>query len=144
MLQAAYKKGYKYQLVETYQEHIPLQPLEDIKTKYITLTKDGLLTIRDGYAWDGPSGPTIDTDNFMRGSLVHDALYQLMRMNLLDREVYRIQADKLLRLHCKQDGMTNIRAQYVCRGLRIGGEPASRAENKKKVYRSPNSKSIAK
>ena len=28
-----------------------------------------------GYAWDGPSGPTIDTPDAMPASLVHDGLY---------------------------------------------------------------------
>jgi hypothetical protein len=42
-----------------------------------------------GYAWNGPSGPTLDTRNFMRGSLVHDALYQLMREGRMDNGLRR-------------------------------------------------------
>ena len=71
----SYKSGYKYQLYEDYAVMIGMIPPDDVVTDYIELNSDGLLTIRKGYAWDGPSGPTIDTLNFMRGSLVHDALY---------------------------------------------------------------------
>ena len=72
-----YRSGYKYQLVEEYQVRVSLIPENDIKTDFIELSTEGMLIIKKGYAWDGPSGPTIDTPNFMRGSLVHDALYQL-------------------------------------------------------------------
>ena len=74
-----YRKGYKYQLADDYTIQIDTKPPEEIETQFISLSIDGLLTIKDGYAWDGPSGPTIDTPNFMTPSLVHDAIYQLMR-----------------------------------------------------------------
>jgi len=95
----SYKKGYKYQLVEESSTDIPILPANDIKSKpdYIVLTSQRNIKIKKGYAWDGPSGPTIDTLNFMRGSLVHDALYQLMREDHLDSKNYREPADKLLR-----------------------------------------------
>lgn len=68
-----YRDGYKYQLSEDYQTVIEIKPVEFILTEYIRLDIDGTLSIKEGYAWDGPSGPTVDTKNFMRGSLVHDA-----------------------------------------------------------------------
>ena len=91
--QIAYKKGYKYQLAEDYIRFIPIYFHDDIQTKYISLIPQpdlsSLLTIRTGYAWDGPSGPTIDTKTFMRGSLEHDALYQLIRERLLPQAYFR-------------------------------------------------------
>ena len=45
----------------------------------MSLNESGCLQIAAGYAWDGASGPTIDTRNSMIASLVHDALYQLIR-----------------------------------------------------------------
>ena len=72
----AYKAGYKYQLKARYAVQIDIRPAAPIDMEYLGLTTDGTLTVKKGYAWDGPSGPTIDTLNFMRGSLVHDALYQ--------------------------------------------------------------------
>ncbi len=77
--QIRYRSGYKYQLVDDYSVKVRVKPDENISTEFIALDKDGVLKMNQGYAWDGPSGPTIDTKNFMRGSLVHDALYQLMR-----------------------------------------------------------------
>ena len=81
-----YKAGYKYQLKSNYAVTISIKPPADITTPYITLNAQGMLTLKDGYAWDGPSGPTIDTLTFMRGSLIHDALYQLMREGKLDHD----------------------------------------------------------
>ena len=111
-----YKKRirYKYTLVKDYRFKTKLSEPKDIKkdSDFIELTTDGWLTIKKGYAWDGPSGPTIDTKNFMRGSLVHDALYQLMREKIIpiDRREY---ADKLLKDLCLEDGMSKLRAWYV-------------------------------
>ena len=104
-----YKGSYKYQLCEDYTVQIGILPLTMIITDWIVLASDGWLTIFKGYAWDGPSGPTFDTKDSMRGSLVHDALYQLMRMGLLDI-CYRPMADKLLHDICEEDGMPKIRA----------------------------------
>ena len=133
----SYKKGYKYQIVEPYEVNIDLMAPEDIVTEYVRLTSKGRLSLRKGYAWDGPSGPTFDTLNFMRGSLVHDALYQLMREEYLDREMYRKPADRLLKYMCRQDGMSWIRAWWVYIGLRIGGGPAADPANKKPVTKAP-------
>ena len=85
-----------------------------------------------GYAWDGPSGPTIDTKNFMRGSLVHDGLYQLMREGLLAHEEYRKSADDLLRDICVEDGMSKFRAWYVHRAVRISGGKSTKPRTKER------------
>ena len=113
-------KGYKYQLVET--EFYQLPGIFDgfnINTNFIGLN-NGILTIESDYAWDGPSGPTIDTKTFMRGSLVHDALYQLVRAKELP-ESFRKEADRVLRDICREDGMGRLRAWYVYTCVRFGG-----------------------
>ena len=135
----SYKKGYKYQLVEKYTLEIPINPDSDIVSPsgYIQLTEEGELTIKKGYAWDGPSGPTFDTLNFMRGSLVHDVLYQLMREGSLDNITHREPADRLLQKMCKEDGMSTIRAWWVYKGLRIGGDPAADPDNRRPVVKAP-------
>jgi hypothetical protein len=119
-----YKQGYEYQLVEDYSSETGIVVPVDIATHFILLSKEGRLTIKADYAWDGPSGPAIDTDNFMRGSLEHDALYQLMREGKLPRE-YRKEADLRLREVCLEDGMSSIRAWWVYRGVRYGGESST-------------------
>lgn len=132
-----YKDGYKYQLVEDYWIPTSVFPDDDIITPYISLNRSGALYICSGYAWDGPSGPTIDTKNFMRGSLVHDALYQLMREERLSAEKWRKVADQELVRICKEDGMSAIRAWWVYQGVRIGGGPSASKAGIKPVLVAP-------
>ena len=139
MEQILYKKGYKYQLVETHDSSINIKPEQPITTDYIELSEEGRLIIKKGYAWDGPSGPTVDTLNFMRGSLVHDALYQLMREKHLDKEKYRQSADRLLQKICEADGMSRFRAWWVYLGVRWVGDPAADPANTKPVIKAPSS-----
>ena len=87
----------------------------------------------------GPSGPVIDTEENMRASLVHDALYQLMRHEELSSRVYRKAADKLFKAMCKEDGVSNLRASAYYKALRKFGKPATNPQNKKKIYRAPKS-----
>jgi len=132
-----YKAGYKYQLKEPYVVDVGIQPKEGIETDYLALTVDGILTVKKGYAWDGPSGPTLDTANFMRGSLVHDALYQLMREGHLDGGCHREAADRLLQRLCREDGMSALRAWWVYLGVRFGGGPSVDPANDKPLLRAP-------
>ena len=106
----SYKEGYKYQLVQNYEITIDIKSDKDITSDYIDFYQDGKLVIKKSYAWDGPSGPIIDTLNFIRGSLVHDALYQLMRDDYLNKDQYREQADQILQEFCKLDGMNALYA----------------------------------
>lgn len=91
-----YKGGYKYQLQRRYIIQTDICPQHDIVTPYITLLMSGLLIIEAGYAWDGPSGPTIDTASTMAASLVHDAGYQLIREGHLP-DSFKDQFDRLLK-----------------------------------------------
>ncbi len=131
-----YRKGYKYQLNNVYVENIGFSTNKNIDTEYIELNIDGLLIIKKGYAWDGASGLTIDTKSFMRGSLEHDALYQLMRMNLLNYKIYRLLADKRLYKIIKQDGMFKFRAWYVYRIVRTFGKRFAKPK-RPKIYKAP-------
>ena len=97
----------------------------------------GRCRIRKGYAWDGPSGPTFDTRNFMRGSVVHDALYQLMREEHLNRDDWREAADDELERLCLQDGMSKARAWWVHKGVRWFAENAAKKDSAKKVKTAP-------
>lgn len=131
MKKACYRKlrKYEYQLMDDYAIQIDLKPTKSIRrelAKFVSLSPQGILSIREFYAWDGPSGPTIDTRDFMRGSLVHDALYQLMREGVLDYRVHRKRADEILRELCLKDGMCSFRAWYVYRAVRIFAEGGAR------------------
>jgi hypothetical protein len=133
----AYRGGYKYQLQEGYSLEISIRPTEAVGNDYIALDPQGALRIAKGYAWDGPSGPTLDTRNFMRGSLVHDALYQLMREGLLDHTIHREAADRILQSLCREDGMTALRAWWVYQGVCLFGNPASEPAQQRPVLWAP-------
>jgi len=135
MAKACYRKlhKYKYQLMDDYISQIDIKPEQDIGYTFLSLSSAGLLTIRKGYAWDGPSGPSIDTKNFMRGSLVHDALYQLMRLSALDYRVHRQRADEILREICLADGMSSFRAWYVYQAVHRFAEGGARPRNEPEV-----------
>ncbi len=132
-----YKSGYKYQLHHPAVFYTKIKPKATIQTEYLRLTTDGVLFIEEGYAWDGPSGPTVDTPNFMPASLMHDAIYQLFRMELLDADRWRKVADQELRRISLQDGMNMFRAWYVYRSVRLGAAKAARPESKRLVHRAP-------
>ncbi len=131
-------RNYKYQLMNDYSIDTNIRPVQEIvepkpPTKtFIRLIPSGRLTVYQGYAWDGPSGPTIDTKNFMRGSLVHDALYQLIRQTDIGLD-HRIEVDELLRAICLKDGMSSFRAWYVYHALRLFGEAQARPRGEEEV-----------
>lgn len=111
--------------MQEYQVKIDIKPKKDLTYRFMSLSESGTLTVKEGYAWDGPSGPTIDTPNFMRGSLVHDVLYQLMRLGALDHKKYRKRADEILREMCLEDGMSAFRAWYVYMAVQWFGESSA-------------------
>lgn len=132
-----YRSGYKYQLAEDYSIDISIKPPKDIDTQFISLTTNGCLLIKSGYAWDGVSGPVLDTDNNLRASLVHDALYQLMRRRKISKGKYKDVADKLFRKMCKEDGVLSPIAQAYYEVLKKLGSPAADPKNVKQVKRAP-------
>lgn len=125
-----YTGGYKYQLEEAYTHATGIRPARPGGNRFVQLDASGLLTISVGYAWDGASGPAIDTDSIMRASLVHDALYQLIRLGVItlaDRQ----RADELLREIALVDGMWPPRAWWVYAAVRLFGELYMRAREDK-------------
>ena len=138
-----YKGSYKYLLAQSAAYETGIRS-DGFGLAFCSISPGGRLTILSGYAWDGPSGPTIDTPSFMRGSLFHDALYQLLRetgfgngtdsSSLHDQRRYR--ADQILLEVCIEDGMWRWRADWVFRGVRVGGGHSA-AVKKRKVYTAP-------
>ena len=120
---------YRYELAADYQIIVKIRPENSIHHEYFSLTTGGLLTVKAGYMWDGPSGLAIDSKDFMRGSLMHDACYQVMRLGLLPQS-YRQVADEELRRICLEDGMWPIRAWWVYNTVRMfAGSCAERQIN---------------
>lgn len=142
-----YKKGYKYQLHEEYQIRIGSFSDKDcvsfagwvendVETAYLKLTKEGMLIVKKGYAWDGASGPTVDSRSSMRGSLVHDALYQLIRLKLIDKR-YRYEADMLFKKIVIEDGMWEWRASAWFKAVRNFAWYAAMPAHEPKVHEAP-------
>ena len=126
--------GYKYQTLEkvAFETHWILPRRLPIRSSngWIHLTGDGRLTIQRGYCWDGASGPTFDTASTMRPSLVHDALYQLMREGLLPQD-FRLPADLCLERIMLSEYRGDwpkwhaFRVRYWVRGLAWFGGPSA-------------------
>jgi len=93
---------------------------------FLGLSLEGVLFIGKGYMWDGASGPTRDTLNTMTPALVHDALYQLIRMGVLGVH-RRKDVDLLFYKLLREKGMSWFRAGYFYRAVRLFGGSAVRA-----------------
>jgi len=119
-----YKEGYKYRLVADYEYQLGFafpDIAHEIETPFIWLGLDKKIILKAGYTTDGPSGPTIDSKNFMRGAFLHDALYQLIRLGYLEKTATREAADAVLYNACREDGMWWARAIYVYWAVRVFG-----------------------
>ncbi len=110
---------YKYRLLEDYA--IDLDGLNDfkVKMKYVAVS-NGVLKMKKGYAWDGPSGIAVDTVDFQRASLVHDAMYQMIRERQLPGKMRKV-ADHTLYQIAVEDGMPEWRARYAYVAVRLVG-----------------------
>lgn len=127
---------FKYKLEQDYDIKLPDSFHHvGVVTPYIQLIGTNL-RIKKGYRWDGPSGPTLDIPSFMRGSLVHDVLYQLIREQYLPVRL-RKPADRLLYIHCVEDGMSRIYAFFVYKAVRIFGAKAVDPEGHVSIRRAP-------
>ena len=121
----SYTDAYRFQLTEDYVVRLcEVRPDRHISTRWLDLSIRGNLWIRTGYAWNGPSGPAIATKSFMRGSLVHDALYQLERVGLLSTG-QRDAVDRELMTLCREDGMWAPRRWWIYLALRRFGSTGS-------------------
>lgn len=133
-----YKGGYKYQLRKDYTVEtgiVPEQPY-DRPDHYMRLDLDGTLTVRKGYAWDGPSGCLMDTRFNMRASLVHDAFYQLLREEAL-HQGQKDATDRLFRTMCIEDGVFPPFAHVYYLLLKAFGKYASDPANKRPERTAP-------
>lgn len=105
-----YSAKYKYQLRERFCAPTVLRPLARAEIPgYVLLDTDGDLYISAGYAYDGPSGPTYDFECDMAGSLVHDALCQLIVEGQLP-ESMKPEVDQMLKILMIEDGANKLRA----------------------------------
>ena len=81
------------------------------------LDVNGIICLSTGYAWDGASGPCPDTVSVMKASLLHDALCQLVRHNLLPRSE-KDHIDDVFYNQCIKDGVPKWIAMIYRWGLK--------------------------
>jgi len=127
-----YYIGHRYQLAQDYEHDLTgtqfeldltRRPLYQPIAVHMTATT---LRVEAGYNWDGPSGPTIHTSNTFRASLVHDALYHLMRLQLIpNHSRNRKQADLLMYRILRADGMNFVRAKVFYYAVRLFGKAST-------------------
>ena len=147
-----YRNDYLYQLAEDEYFQTRIRPDVHIVTDFIELNTEGLLRVKRGYAWDGPSGPTkliVEylekipfvgkwlAEQFLKAfltpSLGHDAKYQLLRQGYLSPDNRSI-ADDELKTDCLKRGMSKTRAGWVHEGVKKFAAFAADPKNKKKTY----------
>lgn len=104
-----YSAGFEYQLREDFFIQTGIRPEVPARFLFVELNTEGMLLIKRGWAWDGASGPTLDTRSSMVAAMVHDALYGLMKRELLAKK-YKAEADKLFYNLLIEDGMWKWRA----------------------------------
>ncbi|MCP4103859.1 MAG: hypothetical protein GY750_20940 [Lentisphaerae bacterium] len=104
------KRSWKYRVYK-YSEFTLYSNYGNVAHKYFQIVGNHMF-VKAGYLWDGPSGPTVDSENFMSPSLIHDVLFQCMREGLLSRDHFKL-ANKELYYQCRERGMSRFRASYV-------------------------------
>ncbi|MHC4266474.1 MAG: DUF1353 domain-containing protein [Planctomycetota bacterium] len=106
-----------------------LEEWPEVKWAFIEVEAGGVLTIKKGYRWDGPSVPSWykkrKYNRLNRATCVHDALYDLMRLGLLPLEPNlrnnRTIADCMFFVIAREDGMWLTDANWAYNLIRIGG-----------------------
>ena len=131
-----YYNNWKYKLDEAHNHCLSiclsdyLTDIDDAKRQSLErqsrmkVTDKSICFDRD-YAWDGPSGPTIDTPDAMRASLVHDGLYQALRDRRLLPKARKAADVEFLRV-LKKDDMFCLRRWSWYLGVRWFASRAAR------------------
>lgn len=126
MIKYRKRRKYKYILYEDYSYDTMIKVSKFYQSQFLDIDTVGHLLIKAGYSWDGATGfPDLIT--IMRGSLVHDALYQLMREGVLlpsDRDA----ADRIIEKICIDAGMSKWLAGKVYKAVMSFGENAANSK----------------
>lgn len=126
-----YKSGYRY---VTTSEEVELLGVwaSPIACRPMCIDESSRLRIMPGYAWDGASFlPFLwfgTPSAWLTPSLVHDALYQLIREGLLARE-HRAAVDGLFRDLLIERGVWRVVAWAAYYAVRVFGNFAVRKTN---------------
>lgn len=105
-----YRKA-KFVVAETYIVDTPIKGY-DIRDEFFWLAPSGRLYLYPGLAWNGASGPTLDTDDCILASAVHDVFCWLMRDGRISYALWQDTVNELFRQMCLDGGMWKFRAGY--------------------------------
>ena len=120
--------NYKFKVEENFSIELPIR-IADFEHQYAS-SKDGILSVKRGYAWDGASGPIINTRDTLVASLVHDVLYQAMRLNLIkSNSENKKTADKIFFEILKMHGVNSILRKVWYLAVKLFGK------NQQKFFR---------
>ena len=120
------KYKYKFKVEENFSIELPFK-IPDFEHPYASL-KDGILSVKRGYVWAGASGPVINTRDTLVASLVHDVLYQAMRLNLIkpSKENRKI-ADKNFFEILKMNGVNSFRSKVWYLAVKLFGKKSTKS-----------------
>lgn len=105
--------------------------------EYFSITVDGWVTARAGYAWDGATGG-LDTKSILPGSVGHDIIYQAHQLGYKLPKDWKKHADAFLIRRCKDDGMMAPRRAWVQKFVEWFGRGRPRDINHlRQVYVAP-------
>lgn len=134
--------------IEFYTEYILSLP--EINWDFIKLEKGGVLTIKQGYRWDGATNLKVDKKHNHRSSMIHDVFYDLMRLEYLDRDYYDIGdpkrqdntgdynrkvADMLYYFFAREDGLSELIADLEYAVIRNSGRIGTVLESRLKPWK---------
>lgn|SRR5574344_1145223 len=127
-----YKHLYKYILAEQFVYKTTVTGYT-VNFSWVSLRPDGTIIIAKDYAWDGASGPTIDTKDSMVAALIHDGFYQLMRRKDIPI-VAKAAVDKDFYKNLVHNGMFVVRAYVWYLGVKIFAKfAAARSDTKQLI-----------
>ncbi len=108
-----------------------------IHDRWFNLYSDGTLTIYAGFCWDGPSGPTFDTKDSLKASMVHDVFCICMRDGRLKYDGWQDTVNLFFKSMCLKDGMPEWRASLWHAGVEFGDAGNPKQGPDRKVHTAP-------
>jgi|GEM_PF-908278 len=129
-----YWDGYKFVVAEDFTIQTAILGYV-VETRHAILTPDGKLTARQGYPWDGNSGPFPDTKSSIEASCGHDILCDFVNEGLLpfflqpliDQEYYIICVRKGMWWRLARSLMLAIRWYMTGKGAKRYTRPVHEA-----------------
>lgn len=131
-----YTKGYPYQGIGSFAYQSKIRLVDAVKTPFYAIDRDGLIQGKNGYAWDGASGPTMDRNKASkwtrRGTYFHDIGCQAIGEGLVS-EGWRPEIDLMMLDILLEDApsdnanwlkikLRRLRARLWYRGVKVGAK----------------------